>query len=128
MKFYVAGSFSDADRIRSEAQRLIILGHEVTGVWFDREDALEQIWDKDFGGRIAELMALRDIRAIDRADIVLLDSIKRSSTGGSDSELGYAIDYRPIYLVGPYTNIFHTFAERQFDDWNEAISFIREEF
>lgn len=126
-KIYVGGSFSSAARLKRESETLRKLGHIILSRWFDADDFIEIAWDNDFGGRVAEAMAMGDTYAILEADIVIIDTIEKSSTGGSDSELGAAImkaqlTGRPrVIHIGPYRNIFQTLAREHYADWEELF-------
>ena len=125
MKIYLGGSFSAKDRIRKESNTLKGMGHIVLSRWFDPNDFIEKAWDQDMGGRVAEAMAMGDTYAILEADVVIIDAIDKSSTGGSDSELGMGImkaqlTGRPRMIhIGPYRNIFQTLAREHYQDWEE---------
>lgn len=127
MKIYIAGSFSSRKRIANEAKYLIDSGHIVLSRWFNDDDAIERIWDNQFGGRVAEAMAMGDSYDIMEADLVIIDSIEKSSTGGSDTELGMALMRalvgRPLRIihVGPYRNIFQNLAREHYGSWEELL-------
>jgi len=127
MKVYVAGSFSGRHRIAQEAARLTKVGFTVLSRWFDDTYFVEKAWDSDFGGRVAQTMAEVDMYAIINADLLVLDTIDKSSTGGSDTELGAALmrslldkNIRVIH-VGPYRNVFHTLAHDHYDSWDDLL-------
>jgi len=119
-KIYIAASFHGAARIFEEAEVLADLGHIITGVWFQSFDPLEKMWDGNFGGRIAEVMALRDFSGIDRAKIVIIDTLEESSSGGRNVELGYALakDKR-IILIGEPTTIFFSLIRESYETWDQ---------
>lgn len=126
-KIYIGGSFASRKRMADEAKYLIDLGHVVLSRWFNEDDAIERIWDHHFGGRVAEAMAMGDAYDIMEADIVIIDSIEKSSTGGSDTELGLALMRslvgRPLRVihVGPYINIFQNLVREHYQTWNELL-------
>lgn len=131
IKVYIAGSFSGKHRIALEAQRLEALGFQVLSRWYNDNDFLEKAWDRVFGGRVAEVMAMADTQAILEADLLILDTIDKSSTGGSDTELGIALARsleRKIHLVhiGPYRNIFQTMVREHYDTWDAFINKLEE--
>jgi nucleoside 2-deoxyribosyltransferase len=125
MKIYIAGSFSSRERIYDEAEALEELGHHVTGVWFQENDPIEAIWDGNYGGRIAEAMALRDFHALEVADVVIIDTLDPSTSGGRHVELGYVLCYskfvRPkrVILVGKAEHIFHSLVNENYRSWEE---------
>jgi len=127
MKVYVAGSYSGRHRIAKEAARLTELGFTVLSRWFDVSNHVEKAWDDDFSGVVAQTMAEVDMYAIINADLLVLDTIDKSSTGGSDTELGAALmrslldkNIRVIH-IGPYRNVFHTLARDHYDSWDDFM-------
>jgi nucleoside 2-deoxyribosyltransferase len=120
MKIYVAASFNSRDRIRDEIEELEEIGHVITGVWFQEEDPIEKLWDGNFGGRVAEVMALRDFNAIERAEVMIIDTLDPSTSGGRNVELGWALAKgKRIILVGPPTTIFFALIRETYDTWEE---------
>ena len=122
-KVYIAGSYSGRKRIGEEAIKLSQRGFTILSRWLDDNDFIEQAWDSNFGGRVAETMAMSDTFAIFNADLVILDTIDKSSTGGSDTELGIALTReldRKVHIVhiGPYRNIFQTLVKEHYPTWN----------
>jgi hypothetical protein len=98
--------------------------------WFDVTNHVENAWDNDFSGRVAQTMAEVDMYAIINADLLVLDTIDKSSTGGSDTELGAALmrslldkNIRVVH-IGPYRNVFHTLADHHFESWDDYLSAI----
>lgn len=66
--------------------------------------------------------AKRDLREVQRADLLILDTIDESNTGGREVEMGSALSMETtIWRVGPVRNIFHELAEREFTDWDEIL-------
>ena len=127
MKIYIGGSFNSRVRIKNEAKYLIDSGHIVLSRWFNEDDAIEKIWDNQFSGRVAEAMAMGDSYDIMEADCVIIDSLEKSSTGGSDTELGMALMRslvgRPLRVIhiGPYRNIFQNLAREHYGSWAEML-------
>lgn len=118
MKIYIAGSFNIAPQIHEHAETLEEMGHIITGVWFQAHDPIEKLWDSNFGGRIAEVMALRDLDGIRRAEVVIIDATSPSLTGGYHSELGYALALdKRIILIGEATNIFMSLVREFYLTW-----------
>lgn len=127
-KIYIGGSYNARPRIRNEAKYLIDSGHVVLSRWYNEEDPLEKIWDGvSYGGRAAEAMAMGDAYDIMEADVVIIDSINKSSSGGSDTELGMALMRslvgRPLRVIhiGPYVNIFQNLAREHYQTWEEML-------
>lgn len=93
-------------------------------MWFQSHDPIEKIWDSNFGGRVAEVMALRDLDAIDRAELVIIDGTSPSSSGGYQTELGYALGKgKRIILIGSATNIFMSLVRESYDTWEEFYEY-----
>ena len=124
---YVAGSFNGAPRIRVEAGRLAEYGYRVLSRWFNPDDFIEKAWDKDFNGKVAESMATGDVYSILEADVFIIDTFDKSTTGGRDVELGVALarklDRHPLRIIriGPSVNIFHTLVRETYPDWNTFL-------
>ena len=127
MKIYIGGSFAARQRIQNEAKYLIDSGHVVLSRWYNEDDAIEKIWDQNFGGRAAEAMAMGDAYDILEADIVIIDTIEKSTSGGRDTELGMALMRslvgRPLRVIhiGPYGNIFQNLAREHYGSWAEML-------
>ena len=131
LKVYIAGSYNGRERIATEAYWLA--GHfkdfDVLSKWFYDEFFLEKAWDCDFSGDVAKTMAHLDFNQILQADLFILDTIDKSSTGGSDTELGIALcrEYeRKIHCIhiGPYRNIFQTLVREHYNTWNEFFAYL----
>ena len=123
---YIGGSFAGRDRIKKEADRLAGLNYKILSKWFDAEYFIEKAWNQDMGGDVAEAMARLDFTQILQAKLIIIDTIDKSSTGGSDTELGMAImlaffhDTRIVH-IGPVRNIFQTMVLEWYHDWDEFI-------
>lgn len=119
IKAYLGGSYGGRKRIAEIAERLRNLGIAVNCKWFDDSFFIEKQWDNNFGGDVAEVMARIDESAIRDADVVFIDTIDKSSTGGSDTELGLARGYdKHIIHIGPYRNIFQKLANEHYESWD----------
>ena len=126
MLVYIAGSYSGRHRIRAEAAKLPA-SYNILSRWFNDDDFIEKAWDNDFAGRVAESMAMGDAYAILEADLLILDTIDKSSTGGSDTELGLALALRlrtgkpRIVHIGPHRNIFQTLVREHYPTWEAYL-------
>jgi len=126
MKLYIAGSFSGRKRIKIESDKLKALGFTILSKWYEESHFIEKAWDDNFSGDVASAMAMTDMYAVVEADIVILDTIDKSSTGGSDSELGAAImrdlvgNRLRILHIGPYRNIFQTLVKEHYNSWEDV--------
>jgi hypothetical protein len=127
MKIYVAGSFSSQKRLRLDSHRLWELGHEVTSTWLGEVAKPESMRQMVFDHKLA----LKDLCEVSAADLVIVDTIQRSSTGGSDTELGYALgafQHKMVWTIGPIRSIFHHLADMHFASWDECIEFIKDNY
>ena len=125
LKVYVSGSFSAAARIRQQAETLESFGGiKVLSRWYDPEFFLEKAWDSNFGGDVASVMARVDLLQVLEADLVIIDTFTKSSTGGLFVELGAALVRSlerkcKVVHIGPYNNIFEQLADEHYDSWDE---------
>ena len=126
MKIYIGGSFSARLRLRPIRDQIWALGHEVASTWLDEITKPDFITIDAFNFKLA----LKDLCEISSADLVIIDTIDRSSTGGSDSEFGFAIGQfhkKTVWVVGPKRSVFHQLTDRHFDygDWDVALYVLR---
>lgn len=130
MKIYVAGSFAGRDRIRQEAEALKVFPNvKLTSKWYDPEFFVEKAWDEKMDGDVARTMAMVDIESILPADLVIIDTFDKSTTGGMDTELGIALmlsrqKHLFVAIIGPINNIFQNLADYHFDTWAEFRDFL----
>ncbi len=130
ISIYIAGSMSGQERITKEAQILAQAGYIILSRCHNKYDKLELAWDNNFNGRVAEAMAMGDAYNIVESDITIIDSIDKSSTGGSDAEMGLAIMShllrgKPrVIHIGPHRNVFHTLAREHYDSWPDMLKII----
>lgn len=124
MNVYIAGSYAGRHRIRAEAEKLTReLGFKVLSRWFEDEDFVEQAWDKNMNGRVAEAMAHRDLIGVLQCDLFIIDTYEPSTTGGRCTEMGMAIMRKlsghdiQIVKIGPPTNIFETLIHETYATW-----------
>lgn len=125
MNIYVSGSFAGRHRIKAEANKLAPK-HKVLSLWFNDEYFVERAWDKDMAGLVAETMASVDSMQIQQADVMILDTLEPSTTGGRDAELGLALGFqllgKPIDIIhiGPVVNIFQNLIRnKRVDTWED---------
>lgn len=118
MKIYVAGVFESKERLSTEAGRLRELGYEVISSWLMEPtvpaEATKGSWEN---------FAARDLVELRAADCIILDTFDITPRGGREVEWGYML-HRPgiqRYIVGPIRNVFHTFATRRFETWDECL-------
>ena len=119
MKIYVAGSFVDQKLLRSEADKLWALGHEITSSWLQEVARPLNMTSNVFKKKLAQ----KDIAEVYAADLVILDN--RRSSGGKNVEWGVALGQHQkklVWLVGEPSNVFHELADRMFETWDDVIS------
>ncbi len=119
MKFYVASSISNKDRVRSLFAELESKGHDVTTDWTLTDDIVEE--QRDLKRDYMRSVVKRDCEAILESDVFIL--LSTPSEGRSMYvELGiamtaYQVAQRPlVFVVGPRNNeaafYFHPSVER----------------
>lgn len=125
VRIYIAAFFDSRPRIREEVQKLDAMGHSVVASWVYREPA-----EATYGGSTEGYLtccALRDLREIRTADLLILDTLDSIHRGGREVELGYALGCGvPFIVVGPQRNVFHRLAQAQFESWDEAQKWLSE--
>ena len=120
MKIYVAGSFNSRERLRPVRDKLWSMGHEVVSSWLDEVAKPAPMTHKEFYKKLA----LKDIAELKSADLVIVDLIDPSSSGGRDTELGLALgafSAKQVYTVGPVTSVFHELVDYQASSWNDLL-------
>lgn len=123
---YVAGSWHSRPRLLEMIQQLEDLGFKVSSTWArktSKADPTDPVWKP--GTEIFE--ASRDLDETLAANLVIVDTIERSSTGGSDAELGAALTHRrlnsevQVWIVGPKRSGYHHLGDRDFDTWEQVM-------
>ena len=123
MKIYIAASFVSRPRLRPIRDQLWQMGHEVTSTWLDEVAKPEPMTQDEFYKKLA----IKDIAELKTANLVIVDLLDPSSTGGRDTELGLALGSfanKQIYLVGIPVSVFHRLADKTFDDWKTLLEFM----
>lgn len=122
MRIYLASNFKSQERIRFVRDILESQGHSVVSTWLDEEGAQSYELHPDRGPGYA----LRDLGEVNACELLILDTLEESVTGGREVEYGIAMaNGIRIWRVGPARNIFHTIAGRTFSSWNEAYGELR---
>ncbi len=110
MRLYLAGQYARRDEFRKYAEKLRLIGIEVTSRWLMEDKPLDtKIGDdtKDFYRETAKI----DLEDIDHADSILFfseDPHVGVPRGGRHVEFGYALGkHKYLFVVGPRENIFH---------------------
>jgi len=121
MKIYVAGSFVSRNRLRPVRDILWSMGHECVSTWLDEVAKPIPMTQKEFYKKLA----MKDIAELKSADLVIVDLIDPSSSGGRDTELGLALgafSAKQVYLVGKPVCVFHELADKQYDTWDQLLT------
>ena len=114
MKIYLASNFASQDRMKRVRRILEALNHEVVSTWLDEEGGQSYELNPDNGPGYA----IRDRQEVEDADLLILDTLEQSVTGGREVELGLALaKFKRTWRVGPARNIFHTVVNHHFPDW-----------
>lgn len=121
MRFYLAASAIAQGHMKSYRHMLVEHGHMVTSRWIDVPNMLSEdamiTSDSPLG---FHLRGKDDLEDIIKAEAMLLFTQWPSTTGGYHVEFGVAIAMKkPVYIIGPYRNVFHGHAAMRFQDWNE---------
>ena len=120
MKVYYAGFFDSQKRIRAEADKMWLKGHEVCSTWLYETSRPEGMTTDEFWKKLA----IKDLAEINAADLLVLDTIDVTPRGGREVELGFALGRfqgKSIYMVGPVRNVFHTLVDRKFDSYEDLM-------
>lgn len=67
-------------------------------------------------------LGMKDLAELKSADLAIIDLFDPSTTGGRDTELGFALgnfSAKQIYTVGPVKSVFHELVDRQYSSWDE---------
>jgi hypothetical protein len=120
---YIAGKFSAQARLREIRGRIRQARILVTSSWMD-EVAGEYPVPRQRSLNTGSV----DLREVAMAELLVLDTLDVTETGGREVEFGFALAQGTrTWLVGPVRNIFHEFAEQQFDSWDEVFVALGEE-
>ena len=119
-KVFLAAPFNAKPRIREAQRRLEAIGYSIVSRWHATDgpdttrDPLAAIGD-----------AGRDLVDIHSCDLFIQDTLSPSTGGASHVEWGVSLTRtNRRLLVGPVIHIYHYFAFRRFEDWDEAISWL----
>lgn len=123
MNVYIAGKFSAQARLREIRGRIRQAHILVTSSWMD-----EVAGEYPVPRQRALNTGSADLREVSMADLLILDTLDVSETGGREVEFGFALAQGTrVWLVGPVRNIFHEFAEEHFESWDEVFVALGEE-
>ena len=124
MRIYLASFFDTRDRLKPIRDSINAMGHEVTGAWIDEPNTVMGLtYNQEMN------MADRDLRDIDTADLLILDTFDVNPRGGREVEFGYALGQPTmrVWQVGPRRNIFHALAGANFDKWEDVLHALYQE-
>ena len=99
------------------------MGHEVTSTWLDEVRKPEEMTQKEFYKKLA----IKDITELRTANLVIVDLLDPSTSGGRDTELGLALgsfQSKQIYLVGEPKSVFHELADKAFYTWDLLFDYL----
>ena len=126
MKVYLAASFASRHRIRPIRDRLWEMGHDVVSTWLDEAIPPPGMSKSTFDRKLG----LKDLAESASADLVIVDLLEPSTTGGRYVEYGLALgrfQRQSVWLVGPLEGVFHYLADASFATWDECLMALRPE-
>lgn len=129
MRVYIAGKYSAWPRLEQRREEMRQLGYSVSSTWIDTGRSVvvrsgnNSLALDDGLNRVA---AERDIHEVLEAEMLVLDTFDESYTGGREVELGFALDRELVtVLIGPKRNVFHYLVNYSFNNWEEALEWLR---
>jgi len=120
---YIAGKFTARKRLLRISQNFDLrqYGH-IRASWLVNEEDD----DPTLGQKL--MYAIRDQEEVMTADLLILDTLDVSETGGREVEWGMAIaQMAERWLVGPARNVFHEMANKKFTNWERVYEYVRYE-
>jgi hypothetical protein len=120
MRIYIAASYTAKLRLRPIRDALFALGHDVLTTWLDEQPKQPDMTQDAFERKLA----IKDLVEAGGADLLILDTLEPSTTGGRHTEWGIGLgrfQRQLLYIVGPRENVFHRLADRQFDTWTACL-------
>lgn len=120
IKIYIAGKYTARLRLQRYKRQLIKLGYNIVSSWLDQHEGdYETITNEAL-----RTLAIRDAREVGEAEVLIIDTLDETNTGGREVELGMAIaQNKCIFLVGPVRNLFHA-GLIGFTTWDDLIKTI----
>jgi hypothetical protein len=101
------------------------MGHVVTSSWLDETEMPAGMSREAFMRKLG----VKDVAEIHDADLLINDLAEPSTSGGRDIELGVAIGRHQrcqVWIVGTPRSPFHFLADREFSNWDEALTAAKE--
>lgn len=112
---YIAGKYTARERLKAERETLRISGVEVSSSWMDNDYPVEA----EVSDETSRHEARMDVREVEACDLLILDTLDESNTGGRDVELGMAlVAGKQVVRIGPARNVFHKLLS-SFETWAE---------
>jgi len=125
-RLYVAGPWAHKAQVNIEAQKYRDAGYTVDCHWLTLEDDDEIDFNATEKQSYYRALALKDVEEVLHSDAFIIINSKKSE--GKCVELGLAIALiKPVLLIGPRTNIFHTLNIPRFDTVEESIVWMEEQ-
>ncbi len=130
MNIYIAGLWDARARLCEVRDRVEAAGHKVVGTWLDAENKpahSEQGVINSGGHDLAKNYAVRDAdEVVNLCDMLMLDTLDLNVRGGREVEYGLALaSNKRTVVVGPKRNVFHSIAHYHFENWDEAIRWLK---
>ena len=121
MRVYIAAKYTARCRLRAVRARLCALGLECQSAWMDQDDGDYSVPDE----RAVE-ESRRSFADVDASDVLAIDTIDASETGGREVEYGAYWAGRAgrppfVIVVGPVRNVFHALAHARVARWSQAL-------
>ena len=114
---YLAGSWTQREKLRVIRAQLDTLGLHVRSQWLDFNCGY---YDQDF-----RVEAERDYNDIRRSDFLILDTDDIDTKGGRDWEAGYATGIgKRVLRVGPVITPFHAVIPLGFASWETCLAYL----
>jgi len=115
-RIYIAGKFTAKDRLYPHAMTLLGQGHRVLSSWLFAPAAPGRITP----GHVKEVQ--RDVEEVKECNLLILDTLDESNTGGREVELGIALALGiEVWRIGPARSEFHMLADRKYAFWSDVL-------
>jgi len=101
------------------------MGHDVVSTWLDESVPPPGMPRSTFEKKLG----LKDLTESATADLVIVDLLEPSTTGGRYVEYGLALgrfQRQLVWLVGPLEGVFHYLADASFKTWDECLYALQE--
>lgn len=121
MKIYLAASFDSRFTLRPIRDQLWKMGHDVVSTWLDESVPPPGMSTEVFNRKLG----LKDLAESASADLVIVDLLEPSTTGGRYVEYGLALgrfQRQMVWLVGLAQGVFHYLADERFNSWDECLA------